>query len=187
MVSGRVGTIVGAINLASVALCRAYRRERHGQRAGISQGTRARLGTLFPRHRCVQYHRLCCLSEACNAFRRSMLSFTPQPFFSSAPTSSRCNPMVSGYISHIATQPIAQMAAYTPKVHDGVSNSIIGKKVSPTMKLQPQLVAVEMDDPRDRTLRGNNSDCCPVRHGISYLVRVIQNENLHGTEPIPVA
>lgn len=91
-----------------------------------------------------------------------MLSLTPQPSFSSTPTSSRSNPMVSGYISHTNTQPTTQITAYAPKVHVGVSNSIIGRKVSPTTKLQPQLVAVDMEDPRDRTLRGNNSDCCPV-------------------------
>jgi hypothetical protein len=99
-----------------------------------------------------------------------MLSFTPQPSFSSAPTSSKSNPMVSGYISHIANQPAVQTAEYAPKVHGGVSNSIIGRKVRPTMKLQPQLVAVEIDDPRDRTLRGNNSDCCPIRDGISLFL-----------------
>lgn len=64
---------------------------------------------------------------------------------------------------------MTQIAAYTPKVHDGVSRSIIGRKVSPTTKLQPQLVSVEMDDPRDRTLKGNNSDCCPIKHEISHL------------------
>src|ERR1700735_1204594 len=72
-------------------------------------------------------------------------------------------------MKYIATQPTTQIAAYTPKVHDGASRSIIGRKASPTTKLQPQLVSVEMDDPRDRTLKGNNSDCCPIQHEISYL------------------
>ncbi len=54
-------------------------------------------------------------------------------------------------------------------VQVGVKNAIIGKKVNPTTKLAPQLVLVLMPDPRDRTLRGNNSLC------------------IHGTLPNPIA
>jgi hypothetical protein len=71
------------------------------------------------------------------------------------------------------------MAEYAPNVHDGVSNPIIGRKVRPTMKLQPQLVAVEIDDPRDRTLSGNNSDCCPVRDKVSSFVRLQQERRTY--------
>jgi hypothetical protein len=54
-------------------------------------------------------------------------------------------------------------------VHGGVKNTIIGKKVNPTMKLAPQFVLVLIPEPRERTFRGKSSLC------------------IHGTLPRPRA
>lgn len=97
------------------------------------------------------------------------LSSTPHPCSNNAPTSSKLNPFVSGYIRHIHIQPAIQTLAYIIKVTAGVKNSIMGKNVNPTMKLAPQFVLVLSPDPRERTFRGKSSDC------------------IHGTFPRPRA
>jgi hypothetical protein len=54
-------------------------------------------------------------------------------------------------------------------VQVGEIHRIMGRKVRPTTKFDPQFVAVARDDPRDRTFKGNSSACC------------------HGTFPSPKA
>lgn len=56
----------------------------------------------------------------------------------------------------MAAKAPAHTKAYKANVPVGVKNPIMGRNVSPTTVLEPQLVAVASAEPSERTERGNN-------------------------------